>query len=75
MSFAAPGFLVALVVVPMAALLYLAADRRRRARSAAFASPRLMPSVAPLRPGFRRHLPLLLYGAALAAVAIALARP
>ena len=28
-----------------------------------------------MRPGFRRHLPLLLYGAALAAVAIALARP
>jgi Ca-activated chloride channel family protein len=74
-SFAAPGFLLALVLVPAAAVLYLIADRRRRARTAAFASPRLLPSVAPLRPGFRRHLPLLLYGAALAAVAVALARP
>ncbi len=75
MSFAAPGFLAALLLVPVAALLYVATDRRRRARSAAFASPPLLPSVAPLRPGFRRHLPLVLYGAALAAVAIALARP
>ena len=75
MSFADPGFLVALLVVPLAALLYVRADRRRRARSAAFASPKLLPSVAPVRPGYRRHLPLLLYGAALAAVAIALARP
>ena len=75
MSFAAPGFLAALLLVPAAALLYLRADRRRRARSVAFASPRLLPSVAPVRPGYRRHLPLLLYGAALAAVAVALARP
>jgi Ca-activated chloride channel family protein len=74
-SFAAPIFLLALALVPAAAVLYVIADRRRRARTAAFASPRLLPSVAPLRPGFRRHLPLLLYGAALAAVAIALARP
>jgi Ca-activated chloride channel homolog len=74
-TFAAPGFLAALLLVPVAALLYLAADRRRRARSAAFASPHLLPAVAPLRPGVRRHLPLVLYGAALAALAIALARP
>jgi Ca-activated chloride channel homolog len=74
-SFAAPGFLAALLLVPVAALLYLPADRRRRARSTAFASPKLLPSVAPVRPGFRRHLPLLLYGAALATVAVALARP
>jgi Ca-activated chloride channel family protein len=74
-SFAAPGFLAALLLVPAGALLYLAFDRRRRARSAAFASAPLLPSVAPLRPGFRRHVPLVLYGAAIAAVAVALARP
>ena len=75
MSFAAPGFLAALLVLPALALLYLRGDRRRRARSAEFASPALLPSVAPVRPGFRRHAPLIAYGAALAAVAIALARP
>ncbi len=75
MSFQAPLFLVALVLVPLAALLYVLADRRRKAKAGSFASPALMASVAPLRPGARRHLPLILYGAALAAVAVALARP
>ena len=75
MSFAAPGFLAVLALVPLAAVLYVLADRRRRARSERFASPLLLPSVAPVQPGFRRHLPLVLYGVALTALAIALARP
>jgi len=74
-SFQAPLFLLALAVVPVAALVYVLVDRRRRAGASRFASPALMPSVAPVRPGFRRHVPLLLYAVALAAVAIALARP
>ena len=75
MSFAAPGFLAVLALLPLAVVLYVVADRRRRARSERFASPRLLPSVAPVQPGFRRHLPLVLYGVALTALAIALARP
>ena len=75
MSFQAPLFLVALVFVPVAGLLYVLADRRRKAKAGSFASPALMASVAPIRPGARRHLPLILYAAALAAVAVALARP
>jgi hypothetical protein len=51
-SFGAPLFLLALAVVPAAAALYLIADRRRRARTAAFASPSLLPPVAPVRPAF-----------------------
>jgi len=74
-SFAAPGFLAVLALLPLAVVLYVVADRRRRARSERFASPRLLPSVAPVQPGFRRHLPLVLYGVALTALAIALARP
>jgi Ca-activated chloride channel family protein len=74
-SFAAPAYLLALAVVPLAVALYLLTERRRRARAELFAAPALMPAVAPVRPGFRRHLPLLLYAIALAAVAIALARP
>jgi Ca-activated chloride channel family protein len=74
-SFREPLFLVALVLVPVAAGLYVLADRRRRAAATRFASPALMPSVAPLRPGMRRHLPVALYGVALTAVALALARP
>lgn len=75
MSFQAPLFLLALALVPIAAVLYVLADRRRKANAARFAAPALMPAVAPLRPGARRHLPLVLYAAALAAVAVALARP
>ena len=75
MSFQAPLFLLALALVPIAGAVYVFADRRRKADAARFASPALLPAVAPIRPGARRHLPLLLYGAALAAVALALARP
>ena len=75
MSFASPGYLALLALVPLAIVLYVVADGRRRARSERFASPRLLPSVAPVQPGFRRHLPLVLYGVALTALAIALARP
>src|SRR5439155_3690321 len=74
-SFQSPAYLLTLALVPLAAWLYLIADRRRRAGAARFAAPRLLPSVAPVRPGFRRHLPRALYGFALAAIAAALARP
>ena len=75
MSFQAPLFLLLLLALPAVVALYVFADRRRRAAAASFASPRLMPSLAPRRPGFRRHLPMLAYGAALVVAAIALARP
>jgi Ca-activated chloride channel family protein len=74
-SFQSPIYLLALLLVPLSAAVYVFADRRRRAGAARFASPVLMPSVAPAGPGFRRHLPLVLYAVALAAVALALARP
>ena len=75
MSFQAPLFLLALLLVPLAAFVYARADVRRRRAAAAFASPRTLPSVVPADPRWRRHAPVALYGAALAAVALALARP
>jgi Ca-activated chloride channel homolog len=74
-SFQAPAFLLALLALPIGIAIYLIADRRRRAGTARFANPTLMAAVAPVRPGFRRHLPLVLYGTALTAVLVALARP
>jgi Ca-activated chloride channel family protein len=74
-SFQAPWFLLLLLAVPLAVAAYLLVDRRRRAAAASFASPHLLPSVAPRRPGFRRHLPMALYAVALAVATIALARP
>ena len=75
MSFASPIWLLALLLLGVAAAAYVVIDRRRRRAAEAFASPRLLDSVAPLRPGWRRHAPMALYGVALATLAVALARP
>jgi Ca-activated chloride channel family protein len=75
MSFLSPVWLLALLAVPLAVAAYVALDRRRRAAAGAFASPRMLESVAPARPGWRRHAPMALYGLALAGLALALARP
>ncbi len=75
MSFGAPLFLLALAAIPVALALYLSAQRRRRWGEAAFATASTMPSVAPVRPGWRRHAPMAVYALALAALALALARP
>jgi Ca-activated chloride channel homolog len=74
-SFAAPLVLLALVAVPLFGLWYLATERRRRAAAASFVSPTLQPSVAPRRPGWRRHAPFLVVALALAALVVAAAKP
>jgi len=74
-SFASPLVLLALLVVPFAIARYIAGERARRRRAQAFASPRMMPSVAPAQPRWRRHVPLVLYGVALAILIVAAARP
>jgi len=74
-SFAAPAFLLALLLVPLAAALYVQSERGRGRAARAFSSPRLMPSVVPHQPGWRRHAPMIAFWVALAVLAIALARP
>jgi Ca-activated chloride channel family protein len=74
-SFAAPAFLLAVLLVPLGAIAYVAAERRRRRAVEAFAAPPVGASALPRRPGWRRHAPMALYGLALAALATALARP
>jgi Ca-activated chloride channel homolog len=74
-SFQAPIFLIALALVPLAAVAYAIAQRRRRAAAEAFAGPAVRASALPRTPGWRRHAPIALYGLALAALATALARP
>jgi Ca-activated chloride channel homolog len=75
MSFESPAFLLALLLVPLAVAAYLRFDRRRRRAAQAFAAPRMLDSVAPVRPGWRRHAAMALYALALAVLAVALARP
>jgi Ca-activated chloride channel family protein len=74
-TFQAPWFLLLLAALPLVIAGYVMFDRRRSREAGRFASASLMPNVAPVRPGIRRHLPLMAYALALAIGAIALARP
>jgi Ca-activated chloride channel homolog len=74
-SFQSPLLLLTLLALPVAALLYRVHSRRSERAVAAFTSPVLLESVAPRRPGWRRHVPYGLYALALVGLALALARP
>jgi Ca-activated chloride channel homolog len=66
----------ALLLVPLAfALLYVVRQRRRRAYVVRFTDPDLIDTVAPRRPGLRRHLVAAVYLASTALLVIAAARP
>jgi Ca-activated chloride channel family protein len=75
MSFESPLALVALVVVPLLALLYGRRERRRAEAAAAFTSPSLLPNLVDASPRWRRHLPLAIFLVALAAMIVGVARP
>jgi Ca-activated chloride channel family protein len=74
-SFGAPLVLLCLIALPAAAAIYAAEQRRRTRAMAAFVSTSLLASVAPRRPGWRRHAPYALLGLGLVALIIAAARP
>ena len=66
----------ALLLVPLAfAVLYLVRQRRRQAYVVRFTDPDLIDTVAPRRPGLRRHLVAAVYLTATALLVIAAARP
>jgi Ca-activated chloride channel family protein len=75
MSFVWPGMLALLVVVPLAVVVYLRVDRGRRARAAGLAAMGFAPTSAARRPRRTRHVPAMLFLAALAVMAVAFARP
>ena len=75
MSFGEPLAFLALLLLPLLAAWYAVEQRRRRAAAAAFAAPALQSSVAPQRPRWRRHLPIVAAGLALAILVVAAARP
>jgi Ca-activated chloride channel homolog len=74
-SFAAPLVLLGLALLPLLALAYALHARTRTRAAAAFSAPHLAPSVAPVRPGWRRHVPMLAFAIALALIFVAAARP
>lgn len=75
MSFAAPLVLVALLAIPLLISIYVRHQRDRTRAAAAFVTPALTPSVAPQRPRWRRHLPIIAFGLALVVLIVAAARP
>lgn len=75
MSFQAPLFLIALALAPLAGFAYGRAQRRRRRYAVRFPALDTLAAVLPRRRGWRRHLPAALYGLALCALVVALARP
>ena len=75
MTFASPAFLLGVLLVPLAVAAYLWLERDRRLGADRFAAPAMLESVAPTRPGWRRHAPMWLYGVAVTVLAVALARP
>jgi Ca-activated chloride channel family protein len=75
MTFATPFLLWGLLLVPLAALLYLWSQRRRIKYAARFTNLDLLANVVAASPGRRRHLPPAFALVALAALLVALARP
>jgi Ca-activated chloride channel family protein len=74
-TFIWPFVLVALVAIPVLVVWYLRQQRHRDQAAAAFVRPALAPSVTPHKPGWRRHLPMIAFLAAIAALIVAAARP
>jgi Ca-activated chloride channel family protein len=75
MTFLSAWRLWFLVLVGALAVLYLVLQRRRSAYALRFSSPELLDSVAPRRPGFRRHLPAGVFLVSLAALVTGFAQP
>lgn len=75
MSFASPLVLLGLLALPALAAWYVSEQRRRERATSAFVTAPLTASVAPRRPGARRHVPYLVLALALALLIVAAARP
>jgi Ca-activated chloride channel family protein len=75
MSFESPLALIGLVVLPVLAALYVVRERRRQSYANRFTTPALLPNLVDATPGRRRHLPLVLFLVALAAMIVGVARP
>lgn len=75
MSFLRPSMLWLLAAVAALVGGYLFMQRRRRHYAVRFTNIELLDSVAPRRPGWRRHLPATAVGAALIASVVGLAQP
>jgi Ca-activated chloride channel family protein len=74
-SFSSPFVLLGLVAIPALMWWYVSQQHRRARAAEAFVAPALTLSVAPRRPGWRRHAPMLVFAIAIAALIVSAARP
>jgi Ca-activated chloride channel homolog len=75
MSFQSPWLLLGLLAIPLLIGLYLTSQQRRRAYAVRFTNLALLNQVMGKGPGFRRHLPAILFIAGLAGLLFSMARP
>ncbi len=75
MSLLAPNRLFLLIPVALLAVGYLVLLRRRKQYAVRFTNLDLLDSIAPRRPGWRRHVPASLAGLSAIALVVGLARP
>jgi Ca-activated chloride channel homolog len=74
-SFASPAFLATLALVPLALAAYVLSRRRARRYAVRYPAVATLAPLLPRASAWRRRLPLALFLAALAVLAVALARP
>jgi Ca-activated chloride channel homolog len=75
MTFASPGLLAGLLLVPLAMAAYFYAQRRRARYAVRFTNIDVLASVMSTRPPWRRHVPSALLLLGLTALLLGLARP
>jgi Ca-activated chloride channel family protein len=75
MTFQSPWLLLGLLAIPLLIGLYLTSQQRRRAYAVRFTNLALLNQVMGKGPGFRRHLPAILFIAGLAGLLFSMARP
>jgi Ca-activated chloride channel family protein len=75
MSFQSPWLLLGLLAIPLLVGLYVQSQQRRRAYAVRFTNLALLNQVMGKGPGFRRHIPAILFIAGLLGLLLSMARP
>jgi Ca-activated chloride channel family protein len=75
MSFQSPWLLLGLLAIPLLVGFYITSQQRRRAYAVRFTNLALLNQVMGKGPGFRRHLPAILFIAGVAGLLFSMARP
>jgi Ca-activated chloride channel family protein len=75
MSFQSPWLLLGLLAIPLLVGLYITSQQRRRVYAVRFTNLSLLNQVMGKGPGFRRHLPAILFIAGVAGLLFSMARP